>query len=1116
MSKENKVTKMTIVHKNDSKQSAVHLNPFAGNENKTVVTKKRSNMSKKFKQCKFIKATSTEKEHYNLYKDGKHWVAAKITTGVAGAALFSTMILGGAVGGTANADTVQLANDSPTATVQLATQNSTNTQANQTATSTTNNENAKATNTQNVAQNTEQAKVGTATPNTQNSTNGQVKSETPTTNSQTGSTANTSSTNSAATKTAEQSSTNQNTKSADSSNSNGGNSTAVQSQGTDNGIKVDVPHQDLTNAVDKAEQAGVEVTQDPTQHETTTADKSNEVQDQIKQDYADQTSKVEDATKKQEAVNDAKDTANDHSKLDQAVEDAKNNGVNVVKDDDKVISGSTDDAGKVKNEINKDYQSQIDEINKANEDYKAALDKYNKEMEKYNNQGLAMDGVDSSTIKQNLILNKSPNAEITYEKLTNDGSFVYDDTPYKANGTDSKGALIVVANNKNGISGNIAKVTYTNINGSYNGVKIGKIVATYSNLQDGSGLLTTDTSENSNENPFLRIYTDPTDGFWYNNSNGVTVTYQYYDENGNLITLNPDDAYMTVGSLNNSNGSTQAKEHQEEATLDSDGKAIALKGSSVSAHDKTLYSDKNNDANKNEWDTTGSDKAYYGSGVFALGGDSVTMTFSTKNQDSKNPDVWVQMSTTIPQTPEKPKAPTVHYHYDVADVENAKVNYHLTDLSVTPQNHKDVEAGTVDGDTDASINGGTVVAGDKVTFPVTNSKLPANRTDDIKSYVITDTLDSDFKYTGFKAVLDGKDVSDQFIPELTQNSDGSWTVKLSASQSLLDQMNKDKSKEFEVPTIDIYGEALNDNAEIDNKITTSINGHDIVSNTVAIKTPAMNPSKDVVISIGNQHSINNQDITLGQEYYYELNSPERPADYKGTTTQWGGSDKLDTSHVEFTGNWQVFTDHDFQLADGTVVKKGSDITKYFTMNYNSETGEVSIEANKDFLDIMNLEVNKKTAQSWSAYIQCKAIKDGKVVNTWVATYNGKARKSNTVVNNIVSPKKETPKQETPQKEAPKAVTQKETAPQKEAQPVTPAPTVVKQDVATPAPEKAVSPQPVLAVAAPVKEAAPVRAEKQTMPQTGEKASDEAALIGLAMLGVVGTMGIGMRRKRYGK
>lgn len=1003
------------------------------------------------------------KEHYKLYKDGKHWVAAKIVT-AAGVAFLSTAIISMG-GGKANADNVNTANSSPTVALSTASPSSTVSPQN------------------NGSNGVSQSKASVSSTNPQ------------TNQGQTSPNSNVTTTSSQQNQNAKQ------TKSADISGSNGGNSTASQSSGTSNGINVDVPHKGLTDAVNKAQQTGVEVTQGQTQHQETTADKSNEVQDQIKKDYANQASQIQDATKKQEAVNDAKNTANDHSKLDQAVDDAKKNGVDVVKDNDKTVSGSPEDANKVKDEISKDYQSQTDAINKDKEQYKEALDKYNQEMKKYDNQGLAMDGVDSSTIKQELKLDKSPDATMTYEPLTSDATFSFGAPTYSSTGCDSKQALVVVAKDKSGISGDIAKVTCSNINATYGGKKINKIVATYSDLKPGDGLTNPDTFDNSKGNPFLRIYSDPTDGFWYNNSDGVTVTYQYYDENGNLINLNDNDAYMTVGSLNNSNGTATAKEHLEKATLDSDGKAIALKDSSVSAHDKTLYSDKNNDNNQKEWDVTGSDKAYYGSGVFALNGNSVKMTFSTDNQDCKNATVWVQMSTTIPQTPVKPKAPTIHYHYDKADIPNVKASYHLTDLSVTPQNHKDVESGTITGDTDASINGGTVVAGDKLTFPVTNSNLPANRTDDMHSYEVVDKLDNDVKYTGYKATLGGKDVSDQFTPELSQNSDGTWTIKLSANKTLLDQMNADKSKEFVVPTIDIYGEALNDNSEIDNSVKTFINGHEVQSNTVDVHTPTMNPTKDVVQDVGNQSSINNKDLTIGQYFDYKLNSSERPKDYRGTTTEWGGTDYLDKDHVEFTGQWQVFTDHDFQLADGTVVKKGTDISKYFTMTYDANTGKFSVEANKDFLNIMNLDANKKTVQSWSVFIQCKAIKDGEAENTWIETYNGKARKSNTVKNKIVSPKKtETPKKEEAKPNTLKSENIEKASPQK----------------ASPQKEVSVSPQPIMAAATPLTE--PEKApEKQAMPQTGEDSNDEAIIAGLLSLtAVVGTVGLGLRRKRYGE
>ena len=565
-----------------------------------------------------------------------------------------------------------------------------------------------------------------------------------------------------------------------------------------------------------------------------------------------------------------------------------------------------------------------------------------------------------------------------------------------------------------------------------------------------------------------------------------------------------------------------------------------------------------------------------------------------------------------------------------------------------PAPKKDVVAGTVQGTSSASINGEDVVAGQKVTFTLGTTPLPAGRKVDIKNYSVTDELDPNFDYSGFRAFLGSKDVTDEFTPSLVKGQDGKWTLTLTANADMLKQMNADKSKAFTIPTFDIYGSAINSGVKIQNTYTEHINNESYNSNTVSITTtpketpvktvtnaagqdadngnaergdsliyhvsmdldgmpsnmvltpdtiqkglwvsdkmpagvtvntsgirvnsadgkdvtsdftityqdgvvkvaakdpasiikqfgntklsitipttvndnftgdikntaiqntfgnetesntvvdhvPPMAPSKDVVVDLGNQNSLNGKSIALNSTFDYKLNSSTRPADYVGQTTEWGGKDMIDVKHDEFTGQWQVIADHPFVLKDGTTIKAGSDISKYFTMTFNDKTGEFDIEANKDFLDIMNLPANKKTAQGWSVFFQCKRIATGTAHNVWTETYNGKPVKSNTVTTTTPEPKKPaTPAKPAPQ---PQKVVEKQA-------PVAPAkPASAK---ATP-----VLAQPVLATPAPVKETpAP---EKQAMPQTGESENDEGAIIGLAMLGAVGTMGLALKKKRF--
>ena len=565
-----------------------------------------------------------------------------------------------------------------------------------------------------------------------------------------------------------------------------------------------------------------------------------------------------------------------------------------------------------------------------------------------------------------------------------------------------------------------------------------------------------------------------------------------------------------------------------------------------------------------------------------------------------------------------------------------------------PAPKKDVVAGTVQGTSSASINGEDVVAGQKVTFTLGTTPLPAGRKEDVKSYQAVDKLDPNFDYTGYRAFLGSKDVTDEFTPSLVKGQDGKWTLTLTANADMLKQMNADKSKAFTIPTFDIYGSAINSGVKIQNTYTEHINNESYNSNTVSITTtpketpvktvtnatgqdadngnvergdsliyhvsmdldgmpsnmvltpdtiqkglwvsdkmpngvtvntsgirvnsadgkditsdfdityqngtvkvaakdpaaiikeyggtklnitipttvndnftgdikntaiqntfgnetesntvvdhvPPMAPSKDVVVDLGNQNSLNGKSIALNSTFDYKLNSSTRPADYVGQTTEWGGKDMIDVKHDEFTGQWQVIADHPFVLKDGTTIKAGSDISKYFTMTFNDKTGEFDIEANKDFLDIMNLPANKKTAQGWSVFFQCKRIATGTAHNVWTETYNDKPVKSNTVTTTTPEPKKPA----TPAKPAPQP--QKVVEKQAPVAPAKPAPAK-----ATPAPA-----QPVLATPAPVKET-PVP-EKQAMPQTGESENDEGTIIGLAMLGAVGTMGLALKKKRF--
>ncbi|HAP3951255.1 TPA: LPXTG cell wall anchor domain-containing protein, partial [Enterococcus faecalis] len=186
-------------------------------------------------------------------------------------------------------------------------------------------------------------------------------------------------------------------------------------------------------------------------------------------------------------------------------------------------------------------------------------------------------------------------------------------------------------------------------------------------------------------------------------------------------------------------------------------------------------------------------------------------------------------------------------------------------------------------------------------------------------------------------------------------------------------------------------------------------GQRIKTNTVVNHIPKVNPKKDVVIKVGDKQSQNGATIKLGEKFFYEFTSSDIPAEYAGVVEEWSLSDKLDVKHDKFSGQWSVFANSNFVLADGTKVNKGDDISKLFTMTF--EQGVVKITASQAFLDAMNLKENKHVAHSWKAFIGVERIAAGDVYNTIEESFNNEKIKTNTVVTHTPE-KPQTPPEKT--------------------------------------------------------------------------------------------------------
>lgn len=288
-------------------------------------------------------------------------------------------------------------------------------------------------------------------------------------------------------------------------------------------------------------------------------------------------------------------------------------------------------------------------------------------------------------------------------------------------------------------------------------------------------------------------------------------------------------------------------------------------------------------------------------------------------------------------------------------------------------------------------------------------------------------------------------------------------------------------------------------------------GNGYQTNIVSNNVEKMDPTKDVVLNVNSNESLNGKDVKIGQIFDYKLNSSIRPANYGGDTSEWSFTDII-SNHDQVTGQTLVKTDYKITLLDGTVLKPGSDITKYFTISVapNADgTTRVTFTAKDEFLKILNMAVNKQTQQGFSAFIQAKRIKTGDATNEFTESYNHMTMQSNKVVTHTP----EEPKQPTPNPQ-PKPTPKPQ--PKTPKVPITP---TVEPKVPTPTPQPSVSEakpiakpapkQPVI-TPTPVITSAPKKQAPKLLPQTGN--ADDNSLVLLGLLGLTGVMMLGKRRK----
>ena len=292
--------------------------------------------------------------------------------------------------------------------------------------------------------------------------------------------------------------------------------------------------------------------------------------------------------------------------------------------------------------------------------------------------------------------------------------------------------------------------------------------------------------------------------------------------------------------------------------------------------------------------------------------------------------------------------------------------------------------------------------------------------------------------------------------------------------------------------------------KLENAGSSTINNHTVKTNTPYIETHLPNPTKDVVISVDNQKSLNGQKIKLNQRFDYKLVGATLPANVT-SLTEYGFHDDYDQIHDQYNAGYTVLLNKDITLKDGTVLKKNTDVTKYTTQVVDPEKGKVDIEFDKDFLNKVDVA---KSSFGATVYLKMKRVKSGTVHNKYTNTINNVEFTSNKVTTTTEEPKQpETPqKPQTPEKPATPKTPESPKTPSTPVKETPQTPIQVTTPVQTPA-------APVMAAVtpAPIQQAAQ-QPTQQELPQTG---NDENAGAVAGFAGMLLALGAwSLKKKRH--
>ncbi|HEM6179828.1 TPA: LPXTG cell wall anchor domain-containing protein [Streptococcus suis] len=187
-------------------------------------------------------------------------------------------------------------------------------------------------------------------------------------------------------------------------------------------------------------------------------------------------------------------------------------------------------------------------------------------------------------------------------------------------------------------------------------------------------------------------------------------------------------------------------------------------------------------------------------------------------------------------------------------------------------------------------------------------------------------------------------------------------------------------------------------------------GNGYYGNIVTNEVPQLVVHKDVLDKDGK--SINNGTVQIGDLVTYKLEGWVIPAGRGYDIKEYRFVDLLQHSHDDYQ-SFVIEAKVDFTLPDGTIIKKGDDLSSYTETVYNAQTGKFETRFKEAFL----AQITRDQAFGADGYITVKRIASGEVVNEYTLYVNGNPVISNKVMTNTPEP----PKPETPKPQAPAKV-----------------------------------------------------------------------------------------------